>query len=903
MKSPQIRFEDGVMFTLACPRSSAQSSLFQNRYSAEICVSVAFLLTLLLATTGCSTLAASGTPSIATMPIAMSANLPAAIVGNSYNAVISVSGGIAPYSFSTRSGQLPPGLSLNASSGSIFGMPKTAGSFNFTIAVTDKSSAAEGVKSFALTVQHPAGKAPISVEISPTSVTLASGGSHQFLALVSNATTPAVTWSASAGSINAMGFFIAPKVTSATTIRLTAISTADPTKAATAAVTVEAASGPSTTSNLAVTTTSLPEATEGTPYSAPLHASGGKSPYQWKVQAGSLPSGFVLDAAQGAITGLTSQSGTFDLTASVTDASGQTVSRKLPLGVSLSSSGNFDGPAELPRTYVNSSMADTPAPGVVHSVATAAALQSTLTSAKCGDTIALTAGGTFTGTFVLPNKNCDDNHWIVIRTSAPDSALPPEGTRLTPCYAGVSSLPARPAYTCPSAKNVLAKIVFDQEGSGPLILANGANHYRLVGLEITRTQGKVVVYNLINHEKNGVADHVVLDRIWIHGTAQDETTRGIMLSGTTYFAVVDSYFSDFHCVAVTGWCGDSQALGGGLGDTAMGPYKITNNFMEAAGETIIFGGGPATLPPTDIEVRGNHFFKPLTWKKGNPNFVGGHDGHPFIVKNLFELKNAQRVLLEGNIMDGSWGGFTQVGYAILLTPKNQASAAGTSVCPACLVTDITVRYNLIRHVGSGMQIANGISDTGGAPRDGQRYSIHDMIFEDIDGETYNGPGVLAQIGTGPGAPLLQNVKIDHVTAVTPRTILVISDTKANGKMRNFSFTNSITNAGPAPFITGAGGAQNCTYHVGGINMLNACFSDYQFNHNAIIAPPKGVPPSDWPEGNFFPASQANVHFENAVVANPNYSLLSSSPYKNAGTDGKDLGADIAAVTAAIASAN
>jgi hypothetical protein len=46
-----------------------------------------------------------------------------------------------------------------------------------------------------------------------------------------------------------------------------------------------------------------------------------------------------------------------------------------------------------------------------------------------------------------------------------------------------------------------------------------------------------------------------------------------------------------------------------------------------------------------------------------------------------------------------------------------------------------------------------------------------------------------------------------------------------------------------------------------------------------------------------------VHFENAVVANPNYSLLSSSPYKNAGTDGKDLGADIAAVTAAIASAN
>src|SRR5215469_10211621 len=142
------------MFSLVSPRSSVQPNFLQNRYSFLILAAI-FFLTLVLATTACSTLNASGTPSIATAPIAMSANLPMAMVGTSYNAVISVNGGIAPYTFVTRNGALPPGLNLNASTGAIFGMPKTAGSFDFTIGVTDKNSAAEGVKAFAMSVEQP----------------------------------------------------------------------------------------------------------------------------------------------------------------------------------------------------------------------------------------------------------------------------------------------------------------------------------------------------------------------------------------------------------------------------------------------------------------------------------------------------------------------------------------------------------------------------------------------------------------------------------------------------------------------------------------------------------------------------------------------------------------------------
>src|SRR5258708_9610357 len=112
--------------------------------------------------------------------------------------------------------------------------------------------------------------------------------------------------------------------------------------------------------------------------------------------------------------------------------------------------------------------------------------------------------------------------------------------------------------------------------------------------------------------------------------------------------------------------------------------------MEACGENIIFGGGVGTTTPADIQISRNHLFKPLTWMKGQPGHVGGPNGNPFIVKNLLELKNAQRVLVEGNVLENTWGGFSQVGLAILLTPKNTAC---TSPCPLCQVTDVTLRYN------------------------------------------------------------------------------------------------------------------------------------------------------------------------------------------------------------------
>src|SRR5207247_4884831 len=61
---------------------------------------------------------------------------------------------------------------------------------------------------------------------------------------------------------------------------------------------------------------------------------------------------------------------------------------------------------------------------------------------------------------------------------------------------------------------------------------------------------------------------------------------------------------------------------------------------------MMFGGGDpsiSNLVPSDIEIRNNHFFKPTSWR-----------GVWAAVKNNFELKNARRLLVEGNIFENNW---------------------------------------------------------------------------------------------------------------------------------------------------------------------------------------------------------------------------------------------------------
>ena len=245
---------------------------------------------------------------------------------------------------------------------------------------------------------------------------------------------------------------------------------------------------------------------------------------------------------------------------------------------------------------------------------------------------------------------------------------------------------------------------------------------------------------------------------------------------------------------------------------SMGPYKFDYNFIEASSENIIFGGSEATKTPADIEIRYNHFYKPLTWLKGQKGYVGGSNGNPFVVKNLLESKNAQRVLFEGNILEYTWGGFSQSGYAILLTPKNQSSG-GLNVCPLCEVTDITIRYSTISHVGSGLEVANGLSDSGGAPLAGERYSIHDITLDDINPTLYVGTGILAQVSMGIGIPTPGSKWISITLPGSHRANSLMSGdfTASSPKISNFTFNNSIVNAGAIGTRSTGGGSTNCAF--------------------------------------------------------------------------------------------
>jgi len=561
----------------------------------------------------------------------------------------------------------------------------------------------------------------------------------------------------------------------------------------------------------------------------------------------------------------------------------------------------FDGPAELPRMHMKSALADTPAPGRTRTVKESDNLQAAIDEAKCGDTLKLQAGATFHGLYRFPQKPCDDSHWIIVRTSASDDSLPPEGTRVTPCYAGVASLPGRPDFHCSSPQHALAKIVFEGNGdSGPIFFLDGANHYRFIGLEITRGVPEQRKRHLVQMKdpREDAANHLVFDRMWLHGNPQDETKGGVGLSGIAYAAIVDSYFSDFHCIALKGACTDAQAINGGTFSKPGGPYKIENNFLEASGQSVLFGGAGGTTTPTDIEIRRNHLFKPMIWMPGEPGFVAAFTGNPFIVKNNFELKNAQRVLFEDNLLENCWGGFSQTGFSIVLTPANQSGN-----CPLCRVTDVTIRYNKIKNVGSAISIGN-IPGKFDPSSGGERYSIHDLLVEDIRGETFKGFGNFTTVISV--APLLKDVRIDHVTAFPSRAVLTIINNQGE-KVPGFSITNSIFSAGEAEMRGAGGGPQNCATakERDPVSVLNQCFANPVVSNNLIIGANK-----KWPDHNFSVKNTDSAGlWKKETATGTDYRICrekGEAPSCNkpslavgAGTDGKDLGADAEKIEHAI----
>jgi hypothetical protein len=262
------------------------------------------------------------------------------------------------------------------------------------------------------------------------------------------------------------------------------------------------------------------------------------------------------------------------------------------------------------------------------------------------------------------------------------------------------------------------------------------------------------------------------------------------------------------------------------------------------------------------------------------------------VKNLLELKNAQRLLVEGNILENCWAGFTQHGAAIVVNGLNPPNRTLSYIS----VMDFTVRYNRTSHTASVFFLAN----PGPNNLPIGRISIHDNIFDDVspkyqDGDTSGAfAGEYAycsgvSCGTG-------SISVNHNTElITQPTKWFAVVGAVNGPIPNWTYTNNIVSINPGLAIINVGSTGCADKKTTNAAKLAACFSPYSMTHNALIGGS-----GTWPAGNYLPASPAAVRFINYNNANGgNYKLLSTSPYHNAGTDGKDLGADITAVNSHI----
>lgn len=457
-------------------------------------------------------------------------------------------------------------------------------------------------------------------------------------------------------------------------------------------------------------------------------------------------------------------------------------------------------------------------------------LQAALDAANYGDTIVVQAGATLTGGFVLPKKNGTGE--IVIQSSRISEL--PEGARVNP-----------------SQSALFAKL--QTTNTEPIITtAPGAHHYRFQGIEFTTNGSVKQVYDLIRlGEGRGeqktldiVPHHLVIDRCYIHGFDTQDVQRGVSLNSSET-TISNSYISQIHGIGF-----DTQAIAGWNGP---GPFHIINNYLEAAGENIMFGGadpGIKGMVPSDIEIRRNHMFKPLSWKRGHPSYAGKH----WTVKNLLELKNAKNVVIDGNVFENCWAD-GQTGIAILFTVRNQEGSA-----PWSIVQNITFINNIVRNAEGSLNFLGSDNE-----KPSQRSSvavISNNLFADMRGPFLTMSG-------------FNDVSITHNTHFQNGNISILYGTP----VEKFVYRDNLTMRSTRGYgLFGDNTGE-------GTVALRKFAPDYVFRNNVII----GADASIYPKENQYPESIERVGFVNFDKGD--YRLGPGSPYKKAASDGQALGVD------------
>jgi hypothetical protein len=570
-------------------------------------------------------------------------------------------------------------------------------------------------------------------------------------------------------------------------------------------------------------------------------------------------------------------------------------------------------------------------------VANGTAFQDALLAAQCGDTIVLQAAGVyqtaqlFMGSngpagypFILPNKGDCAGNWITVESSAKDSL--PAG-RVDPTHAPL-----------------MPKVV--TATNAPAIEAGlNANYYRLDGLQITNTTSVAAqgghtptlvagpTYNPVNTHPH----HISIERSLIHPIEEEtnptsnyrSATRGVNIEGA------EITLKDSHVYGFTGWYAgtnmmiDSEAI---LVVAGPGPYHIVNNFLEAWFNNIFTGGGGAptentamvtasdlthaTLshtnnltigdyvafevpgyfntsgvfttrttgrvdaingneltftpvspdsnslnPPsgiaqwngrmlTGIEIRGNTLNKRAGWE------VYG------LCKSFYAVKSAAALTIIGNKFIDGPGGCNAFG----ITARNQ-----TGETPWTTVKDVTVESNLFWRTGV-MMLA--LTDDQHTVVPGRNITVRNNLFAGRSTYTF----LMTQGG--------ENVTVTHNTIRGNTNSMVFG---MGAPQSRVTFKDNLLNSG-SYWV-------NCAID----GQVQTCWPGIDKQKNLIVYTSDWVP--SYAATDFIAPNVASVGFENVAGCDSGgvsgCKLAGTSPYRFVGSDGKDPGADIDELNAAL----
>jgi hypothetical protein len=521
---------------------------------------------------------------------------------------------------------------------------------------------------------------------------------------------------------------------------------------------------------------------------------------------------------------------------------------------------------------------------------------------------------------------------IILRTSTPDSQLPPPGTRINPSWEPKLAV-IQPEARCPGF-NCQYKAVGVRKTSA---LAFGDlfddSDYRMpantwgIGLEIQSIDATgdasfdpMPTWNLVEF-KQGTSDNF-LDRCYIHGQYPfpSRLAWGIIWDGHNN-GILNSYFDrityPFHGAGQTDSDSSYQTEGTQFiqAATGPGPYIFYNNSLQTTGNGMHFNGagdgGYFNTYAQDILIRRNTYTQnPQNNHQGYCSGNPGADAWEYRNRQALEFKGGWRILIDGNIFEYDCHFLASSGIAL-------TSVAGG-------IFDVALTNNTWRHMSSAAM--GGSSTQGGQMQliPTSRYMYRNNLFFDIDGckyidhqsSAYNPPDRSCWNGY-----IIQTVQDgedfiwDHNTVVSQSGYVPSQFYLASGGVEGFQFTNSIAYAHSDAGTAGAGfgarvdGAQNqdqartCNTTVFAETLLTGCNWKYPgaivagnlFNSDSLTFAQLKTSPGYWANQNATatPSDLSLVNWQNTTS---NFRLKNSSVFISGGsapaTDKLDVGANI-----------